>query len=439
MMEYSTAVFIFTRDLRIEDNSALIDACRKSDTVIACFILNPKLTKDSFRARFLLDCIDDLASEFSKRSGILQILHGDYVESLKRITSLQKIDAIFINQDHTPFAKKRQREISEFAKQNKIPFHQYIDHLLYDPDLVRTKDGKPYTIFSQFFRTATQMQVARPTRNDFRNFYAKKLDEKSSISKSHIPINGGRKKALAILKDIKNFDDYAEKRNYPKYSTTMLSAHNRFGTISARELYYAISDTLGTDHTLVSEIHWKEFFSHILYHFPHVAKNAFREKYSTIRWKNDKTFLDAWRHGKTGFPIVDAGMRQLNQTGFMHNRVRMIVASFLSKDLHIDWRYGERYFAEKLVDYDLAVNNGNWQWAASTGCDAQPWFRIFNPWLQQKKFDPDCIYIKKWIRELESLSSDQIHRLENESFTASYPRPIIDHARESKIAKQMFQ
>ncbi len=439
-MDYHTSLFIFTRDLRIEDNSALIEACKRSDTVIVCFILNPKFTKKNlFRVRFLLDCIDDLGSEFSKRNAVLQILYGDYAESLKHIISLQEIDAIFINQDFTSFAKKRQDVISSFARTNKIQFHQYIDHLLYDPDLIRTKDGKPYTIFSQFFRTATQMQVARPTRNDFRNFYAKRLDEKSGISKSHTPINGGRKNALAILRNIKNFDDYTEKRNYPEYPTTMLSAHNRFGTISARELYYAISDNLGADHILVSEIHWREFFSHILYHFPHVAKNAFREKYSRTPWKNNKTFLEAWKQGKTGFPIVDAGMRQLAKTGFIHNRVRMIVASFLTKDLHIDWMHGERYFAEKLVDYDLAVNNGNWQWAASTGCDAQPWFRIFNPWLQQKKFDPNCTYIKKWIPELESLSSEQIHKLENESFAINYPRPIIDHLRESKIAKQMFQ
>jgi len=438
MADYDITLFMFTRDLRIDDNSALIEACKGSDTVIACFILNPKFAKDSFRSRFLLDCIEDLEAEFSKRNAILQILHGDYTESLKLITSLQKIDAIFINEDFTPFAKKRQAEISEFAKQNKIPFHRYIDHLLYDPDLVKTKDGKPYTIFSQFFRTATQMRVARPTKNDFRNFYAKKLDEKSALSKFHIPINGGRKKALAILRNIENFKDYAEKRNYPEYSTTMFSAHNRFGTISIRELYYAISDNLGSEHILVSEIHWREFFSHILYHFPHVTKNAFRAKYSKIQWKDDKAFLEAWKLGKTGFPIVDAGMRQLNETGFMHNRIRMIVASFLTKDLHIDWKMGERYFAEKLVDYDLAVNNGNWQWSASTGCDAQLWFRIFNPWLQQKKFDPNCTYVKQWIPELQDLSSEKIHKLETESFDG-YPRPIVDHARESKLARQMFQ
>jgi deoxyribodipyrimidine photo-lyase len=219
----------------------------------------------------------------------------------------------------------------------------------------------------------------------------------------------------------------------------MLSAHNRFGTISIRELYHTISDKLGMHHTLMNEIHWREFFSHVLYHFPQVSKSAFRQNYSTIPWKYNKTHIDAWKIGRTGFPIVDAGMRELNNTGFMHNRMRMIVASFLTKDLHVDWKIGERYFAEKLIDYDLAVNNGNWQWVASTGCDAQPWFRIFNPWRQQKKFDSECKYIKKWIPELEKLSADQIHRLETESFDLDYPRPIVDHSEESRIAKQMFQ
>ena len=181
-----------------------------------------------------------------------------------------------------------------------------------------------------------------------------------------------------------------------------------------------------------------EFFNHVLYHYPSVISESFNKRHSNIKWHKNQARLDAWREGKTGFPIVDAGMRELNNTGFMHNRVRMIVASFLTKDLHIDWKVGERYFAQKLVDYDRAVNNGNWQWAASTGCDAQPWFRIFNPWLQQKKFDPSCVYIKKWVTELQGLSAEQIHRLELESFNNKYPRPIVDHKVEVKIAKEMF-
>jgi len=310
---------------------------------------------------------------------------------------------------------------------------------MYDPNIIQTQQGKPYTVFSQFFRTAIQIPVGKPKQNNFTNFHTRLLDDHDLTSNQISQIKGGRKNGLLTLKNIKNFIDYEIKRNYPEYQTTMLSAHNRFGTISIRELYHTISDKLGTHHTLMNEIHWREFFSHVLYHFPQVNKKAFRQNCSTISWKYNKIHIDAWKIGRTGFPIVDAGMRQLNNTGFMHNRVRMIVASFLSKDLHIDWKIGERYFAEKLIDYDLAVNNGNWQWSASTGCDAQPWFRIFNPWRQQKKFDSECKYIKKWVPELEKLSADQIHRLETESFDIDYPRPIVDHSKESRIAKQMFQ
>ncbi|MBM3895604.1 MAG: deoxyribodipyrimidine photo-lyase [Thaumarchaeota archaeon] len=439
-MRYQTSLFIFSRDMRIDDNSGLIEACANSDMVIACFILNPKLAKNnSFRLRFLFDCIDDLRGEFANRKAWLHVILGDYVESIKHLSNIKKIDAVFINQDFTPFAKKRQNEIGQFCKQNNIAFHQYIDHLMYDPNLVKTNEGRSYTVFSQFFRAATQIQVSKPRSNNFSNFYSEKLDQglKQDLDFS-ISMGGGRKNAKKILKNIDAFADYAVKRDYPQYPTTMLSAHNRFGTISIRELYHTISTSLGANHTLISEIHWKEFFGHILYHFPHVTKGAFRQKHSNIQWAKNQAHLEAWKHGKTGFPIVDAGMRQLNKTGFMHNRIRMIVASFLSKDLHIDWREGEHYFAEKLVDYDLAVNNGNWQWTASTGCDAQPWFRIFNPWLQQKKFDPNCIYIKKFIPELKTLSPAQIHSLESESFGEKYPRPIVVHSTEARIAKEMF-
>lgn len=437
-MKFGVSVFVFTRDLRIEDNVGLVSACASSDVVIPCFVLNPKI-QDSYRFRFLLDCIEDLKNELAKKKAALHVLYGNYTQALQQISKMQKIDAVFANQDYTPFAKKRQDQITYFCATNNIPFHQYVDHLMYDPNMIKTQEGKPYSVFSQFFRTSIQVPVAKPQQNEFTNFHARLIDDYSVSSDHTIPIKGGRKSALQILKSIKNFADYEAKRNYPMYQTTMLSAHNRFGTISVRELYHTISENLGMHHTLVNEIHWKEFFSHVLYHFPHVTKGAFRKNLSATPWKHNKAHIDAWKNGRTGFPIVDAGMRELNNMGFMHNRIRMIVASFFSKDLHANWKIGERYFAEKLVDYDLAVNNGNWQWAASTGCDAQPWFRVFNPWLQQKKFDLECRYIKKWIPELEKLSAEKIHRLESESFDVDYPRPIVDHSEESKIAKQMFR
>ena len=437
MPKFSKSVFIFTRDLRIEDNTALIEACKNSKQVIPCFVFNKKIIqKDGFRLRFLLDSLDDLKGQFSKRNSKLQVAIGKYSETLEQI---KEIDAVFINSDFTPFAKKRESEIANFCNKKGIAFFRYVDHLMYDPSFVKTKMGKPYTIFSQFFRASSQLQVPKPTNTEFTNFYSKKIFDEDVGSNYNISNHGGRNNALKILDSISEFLDYEKKRNFPELnSTTKLSAHNRFGTVSVREVYHALVDSLGKNHTLISEIHWREFFNHVLYHYPSVISESFNKRHSNIKWHKNQARLDAWREGKTGFPIVDAGMRELNNTGFMHNRVRMIVASFLTKDLHIDWKVGERYFAQKLVDYDRAVNNGNWQWAASTGCDAQPWFRIFNPWLQQKKFDPSCVYIKKWVTELQGLSAEQIHRLELESFNNKYPRPIVDHKVEVKIAKEMF-
>jgi deoxyribodipyrimidine photo-lyase len=220
----------------------------------------------------------------------------------------------------------------------------------------------------------------------------------------------------------------------------LLSAHHKFGTVSIRETYQKIKNEFGIAHTLINELYWRDFFTHIGFHFPKVFVSAFNEKYEKIPWENNKTKFNHWCNGTTGFPIVDAGMRELGTTGFMHNRVRMVVASFLTKDLHIDWRWGEQFFANHLIDYDPAVNNGNWQWAASTGCDAQPYFRIFNPWSQQQKFDTNCIYIKKWIPELKNLTSREIHQLENKpSLVPNYPQPIINHNEAAFIAKQLFQ
>lgn len=311
-MKFNTSVFIFTRDLRVGDNVGLIEACKNSDQVIPCFIMNPKIIKrKSYRLQFLLDCLEDLKRDFVKRKSTLHVLHGDYDQVLQKITKLQKIDAVFANQDFTPFAKKRQEQITQFCIANNIPFHQYVDHLMYDPNIIQTQQGKPYTVFSQFFRTAIQIPVGKPKQNNFTNFHTRLLDDHDLTSNQISQIKGGRKNGLLTLKNIKNFIDYEIKRNYPEYQTTMLSAHNRFGTISIRELYHTISDKLGTHHTLMNEIHWREFFSHVLYHFPQVNKKAFRQNCSTISWKYNKIHIDAWKIGRTGFPIVDAGMRQL--------------------------------------------------------------------------------------------------------------------------------
>lgn len=220
----------------------------------------------------------------------------------------------------------------------------------------------------------------------------------------------------------------------------MLSAHNKFGTCSIREVYYAIADTFSKEHTLIRELYWRDFFTHVAWNFPYVFGESFHKKFDKLKWSTNAKAFKAWCDGKTGFPVVDAAMRQLNSTGYMHNRARLIVSSFLTKDLHIDWRLGEKYFAQKLVDYDPAVNNGNWQWSASTGCDAQPYFRIFNPWLQQKKFDPICAYIKEWVPELKSVDTKIIHNWFDQAKQINgYPLPIVDHSVEAKIALSYYK
>lgn len=309
---------------------------------------------------------------------------------------------------------------------------------------------KPYTVFTPFYKNASQLHVAAPQQNQYSNYYQQEIsftDKQTlaSLSRKHNPnllVKGGRKEALALLKQAKTLENYAESRDIPAVNgTTKLSAHNKFGTLSIRELYSEIVKQFSQTHTLIKELYWRDFFTQITFYFPHVLGNAFHEKYNRISWANNEKYFRAWCEGRTGFPIVDAGMRELNTTGYMHNRVRMITASFLVKDLHIDWRLGEKYFAQKLVDYDPAVNNGNWQWAASTGCDAQPYFRIFNPWLQQQKFDPECLYIKRWLVELSHCNPRDIHALEKHSGTslANYPSAIIDHRIESQKAKLLYQ
>jgi len=453
MKQFKNSLFVFTRDLRIDDNVGLAAACNQSENVICCFTLDPRIVNKNkhfsdFRLKFLVECIESLREEFKRRNSKLHVFYDSHSIVVEKILKTVPIDAIFINKDHTKLSKQRSYKLSSLCNNKKIKFQEYSDFLLYDPTMLLTQEGKPYVVFSQFFKAAMQMPVSKPQKNNYRKFLSKTIESnfdavyKNMLSKDfQIRVSGGRKDALIKISKLDQFQNYHNARNYPGESdTTMLSAHIRFGTCSIREIYYEIICKLGKNHTLMTQIHWREFFTHVLYHFPHVVNQPFRKKYANIQWNENKDLFEAWKNGKTGFPIIDAGMRELNSTGFMHNRVRMIAASFLTKDLHINWKLGERYFAEKLFDYDPAVNNGNWQWAASTGCDSQPWFRIFNPWLQQKKFDPDCTYIKKWIPEIRSAASEEIHDSYKNNFTQyDYPKPIVDHAQESKLARIIFK
>lgn len=442
---FEKSLFIFRRDLRLNDNTGLLNALENSNVVIPVFIYDEffsKHFKDSqFRWSFLNESLLDLNDQLKNLKSNLQIFKGIPKKTLEKIIQTHKIDSIFLNTDFSTYSKKRDREIYQICKNHKIEFSSHLDFLLHNPDMIKTNAGKPYTIYSQFYKKAKQHSVRKTQKIIKKNFSQDKLSESPIFS----PIKssqyfGGRSNGLRILENLEFFKDYEKTRDYPTIPTTKLSAHIKFGTISIREIYNYILTTFGSSHSLMGEIYWREFFNYISFHFPWSTKQSFKKKYQKIRWSQNKTKFRAWCNGKTGFPIVDAGMRELNQSGFMHNRLRMITASFLTKDLHIDWKLGERYFAKTLIDYDPAINAGNWQWAASTGCDAVPYFRIFNPWIQQEKFDKKCLYIKNWISELESLKPDVIHNLwKNFPHDLDYPKPIVTHNLESQKTKEIFK
>lgn len=453
-MKYKKVLFIFRRDLRLQDNTGLIEAASLSEAVIPCFIFDPRQIgstnkyKSDNCIQFMIESLQDLDKELKRAKSHLYIFKGKAHDVVRALIKNGEINAVFCNKDYTPFSIARDNAIKKICEKNNVEFHQYADLLLHDPDEVTKKNGTPYQMFTPFFKYAySHLIVRKPKRYTKSLFYRGKIKNSFFIADSKraknnfIASHGGRVQGLKILKKIDQFRDYEKLRNFPAMdATTHLSAHNKFGTVSIREVYYAIQKRLGSSHALIRELYWRDFFTYVAFHFPHVFGNSFKKQYEKLAWENNKKKFHAWCHGKTGFPLVDAGMRELNTTGYMHNRIRMITASFLVKDLHIDWRWGERYFAEKLIDYDPSVNNGNWQWVASTGCDAQPYFRIFNPWLQQKRFDAQCTYIKRWVPELEMVSSSVIHAWFKKAGTISsdYPAPIIEHKHEAKVSKKIY-
>jgi deoxyribodipyrimidine photo-lyase len=455
MKKYKKSIFIFRRDLRLDDNTGLIRALEESESVVPCFVFDPRQTeKNEYKSdnaiQFMIESLKDLDSQLKEQDGKLFLFRGKAEDIVGELIRSMQIDAVCLNRDYTPFSRERDSEINRICQKNGIKCLQYCDALINEPDDVLKKDGKPYTVFSAFYRNSQDRPVSTPLTNSYGNYYKDyvQFEERNMLRdfileyNEYIHLKGGRKNGKKILGNLGVFKNYEVNRDIPSIDgTTNLSAHLKFGTCSTREVYHSIKNQLGSEHPLIRQLYWRDFFTHIGFHYPHVFGESFKHKFRKIKWSHDKKLFNLWCQGKTGFPIVDAGMRQLNQTGFMHNRVRMITASFLTKDLHIDWRSGEKYFAQKLVDYDPAVNNGNWQWVASTGCDAQPYFRIFNPWLQQKKFDPESKYIKKWVPELESVHSRIINNLFKEKSTKimNYPSPILDHAKESKYAKFMYK
>lgn len=414
-----TAVFWFRRDLRLQDNAGLYHALKSGDPVLPIFIFDTHILgklpdKADARVAFIHKTITELSEHLSAQGSSLKVLHATPLEAFKELAKDYTITNVYTNHDYEPAAIERDASVKHFLESKGIGFHTYKDQCIFEKNEVTKDDGKPYTVFTPYSRkwkaAMTDFYIKPyPTKKYFKNFLPTKHFAIPSLKELGFETTDTKFPANKTDSDIVRH--YHQTRDIPGIKgTTRLSLHLRFGTVSIRAL---VKRAMELNETWLNELIWRDFYMMILHHFPHSAKDSFKPPYDRIHWRNNETEFAAWCEGNTGFPIVDAGMRELNETGFMHNRVRMIVSSFLVKDLLIDWRWGEAYFAEKLLDYDLSANVGGWQWAAGSGCDAAPYFRVFNPTEQQKKFDPEFKYIKHWVPEYG---------------TKNYPPPMVDHA-----------
>lgn len=459
---YTRGIFIFRRDLRLEDNTGLNRALRECKEVIPLFIFDKRqyTTANEYRStnalQFMIESLQELNEELKNIGRKLYCIEADEADTVvSTLIEAHTVQAVYVNFDYTPFSSKRDYAIAAACHKTGAEFFQSHDALLSIPGKVLKSDDTPYTVYTPFYKAASQHPVAKPEPLVGTHFFngtlqyplsvdiAQELTPKGIIlqhKNDQIAEHGGRSKALAKLTALSAFTEYATTRDYPTKPTTQLSAHHKFGTCSIRESYYTAKKVFTADMRFIQELYWRDFFTHIAYHFPYVFKGSFYTQFDELVWSRSTEDFERWCTGTTGFPLIDAAMRQLNTTGYMHNRARMAVASFLTKDLHISWQWGEKYFATQLIDYDPCVNNGSWQWAASTGCDAQPYFRIFNPWLQQKKFDPECIYIKEWVPELRKYSADIIHNHEKtKQRLGEYPAPMVDHHTEKEKTLERFK
>jgi deoxyribodipyrimidine photo-lyase len=415
------SVFWFRRDLRVEDNAGLYHALKSSKPVLPFFIFDKEILdtledKDDARVTFIYNAIEEVNKECHKHHSSLLVVYDTPEHAWKKLLEEYNVAEVYTNHDYEPaYAKNRDSDIKELLAKYNIAFNTYKDQVIFEKAEVVKDDGKPYTVYTPYKNKWYQKLKpfylkAYPSEKYLKNLHKFKAPAIPALSEMGFiksQVNYPEKEYDNIIAD------YAKNRDFPAITgTSHVGIHLRFGTVSIRRC--ARDAHKAHEKTWLNELIWREFYMMILYHFPQTMNHAFRSEYDRIKWINNEEQFEAWCKGETGFPLVDAGMRELNATGYMHNRVRMVVASFLSKDLLIDWRWGERYFARKLLDYEMASNVGGWQWAAGSGTDAAPYFRIFNPDSQLKKFDPKLAYIKKWVPEYADFSK--------------YPKPIVDHA-----------
>lgn len=415
-----TTLFWFRRDLRWDDNVGLFHALKEAGPVQPVFIFDSEILSklddaSDARVTFIHETLQGLKKFFCEQGSDLVVRSGSVLDVLKSLAAELEVGSIYTNHDYEPAARARDEKVAQWAQRAGIEFRTFKDQTLFEKDEILSGTGKPYTVYTPYKKKVLATLAEAPLKS-----FAVK-PHLTALLRVKTPETMLTLQDLGFQKSSLNFPsselskelllNYAEKRDFPAYvrGTSLLGLHLRFGTVSVRALAQKAQEL---SPVWLSELIWRDFFMQILWHFPQVEKRSFRPAYEEIAWRKDPTDFQKWCLGQTGYPLVDAGMRELNATGFMHNRVRMVVASFLCKHLLIHWYEGERYFAKKLLDYDLSANNGNWQWAAGSGCDAAPYFRIFNPMTQHKKFDPQDEYVKKWVPEWG---------------TAKYPQPMIAH------------
>ena len=441
-------LFIFHRDLRVEDNNGLIKANSNCDKIYTCFIFsNDQVKKNIYKSNnsveFMIESLNDLQKEIEVLGGKLILCFGKTETVLNYLIEQLEIDILFFNEDYTPYAKQRQEKIEQLCKKNKILYKTSHDYCICPPGNIINNQEKPYIRFKSFYENYFfNYNIPLPNKKIIKSFsksskpltysitiknaYDQFIDEKNDS----LMVHGGRTLGEKQLETaLKNLKDYVNIKDDFSKETSLLSAYIKYGCLSIREVLYAFRKKYSLHHELIRQLIWRDFYMHHLYFYPESLGQLYNSKMSSIKWTTNDILLTKWKEGKTGFPLLDAGMRQMNQTGYMHNRARMLVASMLSKIFFLDWREGEKYFAQNLIDYDVSSNSGNWQAVVGGGLYAMPWYHIINPWTQSMSYDNKTIYIKKWVPELKDVSSKHIHKwykYYKKNKNINYPKPVVD-------------
>ena len=449
------SLFIFRLDLRLKDNIGLIECVKNSKNVYISFIFEPKQIDKSKNDYFSDNCVqfmvESLRELHSSSSNKLMFFYGDTNKVIESLIKKLQLNNVYLNRDYTPFSIDRDSNIEKICNKTNCKLKSFDDILLNGIDKPMKDDGEPYSTFTHYLNKAVKLDVLKPDNYNVKSKLktAKNLKYQIPIEKLNdfynknekINVNGGRKLAIKILKNIKDQKDYNKLRGLCGYKSTHLSAYIKFGCVSIREVYHTFVKELGKPNDLVKQLYWRDFYYNLIYHFPHTyrKKTGLKDIYEEFPWQHNKETFKKWCEGTTGFPIIDASMINLNTTGYMPNRSRLIVANFLTKILRIDWTWGEEYFAQKLVDYSVSNNLGNWQWVASIGADYQN--RIYNPMSQSEKSDPDCEYIKEWLPVLKDIPNKDIHNWfkSHKKYNIKYYEPMVNYTEEYKKSRELFK